>query len=117
MAHYAFIDTNNIVVEVITGRNEDEIVDGISDWEKHYEQFRPGLICKRTSYNENIRKNFAGIGFIYDPTLDIFLEPKPYPSWVVSAEKRNWVAPVAKPDSGFWLWNEETKQWDEEENR
>ena len=72
MAHYAFIDKNNIVVEVIVGRNEDEIVDGISDWEKHYEEFRPGLKCIRTSYNGNIRKNFAGVNFRYDPINDWF---------------------------------------------
>jgi hypothetical protein len=76
MAHYAFIDANNIVTEVIVGRNEDEIVDGISDWEKHYEEFRPGLTCKRTSYNANIRKHYAGIGFTYDSVRDAFIPPK-----------------------------------------
>ena len=76
MAHYAFIDENNLVVEVITGRNEDEVVDGISDWEKHYEEFRPGLTCKRTSYNGNIRKNYAGIGMTYDAVRDAFIAPK-----------------------------------------
>jgi len=61
MAHYAFLDQNNIVTEVITGRNEDEVVDGISDWEEAYGQIR-GQVCKRTSYNNNIRKQYAGIG-------------------------------------------------------
>jgi hypothetical protein len=77
MAHYAFIDENNIVTEVIVGRNEDEVVDGISDWESHYAEFRPGLTCKRTSYNSNIRKNYAGIGFTYDEVRDAFIAPKP----------------------------------------
>jgi hypothetical protein len=77
MAHYAFIDENNLVVEVIVGRNEDEVVDGISDWESHYEEFRPGLTCKRTSYNGNIRKNYASIGFTYDSVRDAFIPPKP----------------------------------------
>jgi hypothetical protein len=77
MAHYAFIDTNNTVTEVIVGRNENEVVDGISDWEKHYEEFRPGLTCKRTSYNGNIRKNYASIGFTYDSVRDAFIPPKP----------------------------------------
>ena len=77
MAHYAFIDENNIVVEVIVGRNEDEVVDGISDWEAHYAEFRPGLTCKRTSYNGNIRKNYAGIGYSYDEAKDAFISPKP----------------------------------------
>jgi hypothetical protein len=75
MAHYAFLDENNIVTEVIVGRNEDEIVDGISDWEAHYGEFR-GQVCKRTSYNGNIRKNYAGIGFTYDLARDAFIAPK-----------------------------------------
>ena len=95
MAHYAFIDTNNIVVEVITGRNENEIVDEISDWEKYYEEFRPGLICKRTSYNGNIRKNFAGIGFTYDKVRDAFISPKPTEGdWILDEETCQWVEPV-----------------------
>ena len=76
MAHYAFLDENNIVTEVITGRHEDEIVDGISDWETYYGEFR-GQVCKRTSYNANIRKNYAGIGYTYDSIRDAFIPPKP----------------------------------------
>ncbi len=75
MAHYAFLDKNNTVVEVITGRNEDEVVEGITDWEKYYGDFR-GLTCKRTSYNNNIRKNYAGIGYTYDSNRDAFIAPK-----------------------------------------
>jgi len=74
MAHYAFLDKNNIVTEVITGRDETDIVDGISDWETYYGDLR-GQICKRTSYNGKIRKNYAGIGFTYDPDLDAFIPP------------------------------------------
>jgi hypothetical protein len=80
MAHYAFLDENNIVTEVITGRHEYEIVDGISDWEKHYGDFR-GQTCKRTSYNNNYRGVYAGIGFYYDKEKDIFVAPKPFESW------------------------------------
>lgn len=76
MAHYAFLDDSNIVTEVITGRNEDEVVDGISDWEAHYGEFR-GQTCVRTSYNGNIRYNYAGIGFTYDPIDDAFIAPMP----------------------------------------
>jgi len=76
MAHYAFLDENNIVTEVITGRNEDEVVDGITDWEVAYSQIR-GQVCKRTSFNENIRFNFAGIGYTYDPMDDAFIAPMP----------------------------------------
>jgi hypothetical protein len=93
MAHYAFIDENNIVVEVIVGRNENEIVDGISNWEKHYEEFRLGLKCIRTSYNGNIRKNYAGIGYTYDQTRDAFIPPK--------------------PEEGNWVLNEDTCRWEE----
>ena len=76
MAHYAFLDENNIVTEVITGRDEWEEVDGITDWEKAYGDIR-GQVCKRTSYNNNIRYNYAGIGYTYDPIDDAFIAPMP----------------------------------------
>ena len=111
MAHYAFIDENNIVTEVIVGRNEDETVDGIFDWEKHYEEFRPGLKCIRTSYHGNIRKNFAGIGFTYDEERDAFIAPKPFESWVLNEDAR-WQAPVARPtDNKQYSWDEATISW------
>jgi hypothetical protein len=75
MAHYAFLDEDNIVTEVIVGRHEYEVVDGISDWETHYAEFR-GQVCKRTSYNGNYRKNYAGIGFTFDAARDAFIAPK-----------------------------------------
>jgi hypothetical protein len=74
MAHYAFLDDNNIVTDVITGRNEDEVVDGISDWETYYGKFR-GQKCVRTSYNGNIRGVYAGVGYTYDPVADVFVAP------------------------------------------
>jgi len=76
MAHYAFLDENNIVTEVIVGRNEDEVVDGITDWEKAYGDYR-GQKCIRTSYNSKIRYNYAGIGYTYDPIDDAFIAPAP----------------------------------------
>jgi hypothetical protein len=76
MAHYAFLDENNIVTEVITGRNEWEEVDGITDWEKAYGDIR-GQVCKRTSYSSSIRFNYAGIGYTYDPIDDAFIAPMP----------------------------------------
>lgn len=75
MAHYAFLDETNTVVEVITGVNENELLDGL-DPETWYGQFR-GLKCLRTSYNGNIRFNYAGIGYIYDPIDDAFIAPMP----------------------------------------
>jgi len=110
MAHYAFLDENNIVTEVIVGRNETEVVNGISDWEAHYANFR-GQVCKRTSYNNNIRKQYAGIGFSYDPVRDEFVAPKPYPSWSLDANN-DWQAPVQKPsEDGLWSWHEDTQEW------
>jgi hypothetical protein len=110
MAHYAFLDSNNVVTEVIVGRNETEVVNGVSDWEAHYGAFR-GQACKRTSYNNNIRKQYAGIGYIYLPDRDVFITPKPYPSWELN-ENSDWVAPVPKPDSdGIWQWHEDTQEW------
>lgn len=110
MAHYAFLDENNIVTEVITGRNENEVVDGISDWEAYYGEFR-GQKCVRTSYNNNIRKQYAGIGFTYDEEADVFIAPKPYPSWTLDAETTEWEAPVARPAEGMYSWNETDQEW------
>lgn len=76
MAHYAFLDANNVVTEVIVGRDEWEEVDGITDWEQAYSEVR-GQVCKRTSYNHKIRYNYAGIGFTYDPIDDAFIPPMP----------------------------------------
>ena len=76
MAHYAFLDENNIVTQVIVGRDEWEIVDGITDWEQAYSDVT-GQVCKRTSYNHKIRFNYAGIGYSYDPIDDAFIAPMP----------------------------------------
>ena len=118
MAHYAFLDQNNIVVEVIVGKDEGEL--GI-DWEQHYGEFR-GLTCKRTSYNTfgNVhtnggvpyRKNYAGIGFTYDPDRDAFIPPKPYPSWNLNTDTCLWEAPIQYPNDGQkYYWHESTMSW------
>ena len=75
MAHYAFLDENNFVTEVITGIDENETIEGL-DTETWYGNFR-GQTCKRTSYNGNIRYNYAGIGYTYDQVADAFIAPKP----------------------------------------
>lgn len=75
MAHYAFLDENNIVTEVITGKDENELLDGLTP-EQWYANFR-GQQCVRTSYNANIRYNYAGIGYTYDPVADAFIAPMP----------------------------------------
>lgn len=111
MAHYAFLDENNIVTEVIVGRNEDEVVDGISDWEAHYGEFR-GQVCKRTSYNNNIRGTYAGVGYSYNEEEDIFVAPQPYPSWTRNGSF--WEAPTPMPTDGkFYRWVEEDLNWQE----
>ena len=92
MAHYAFLDNNNIVTEVIVGRNEDEKINGITDWEEYY-GFIKKQKCLRTSYNGNYRKNYAGIGYTYNEELDAFIPPKPI--------------------DGNWELNEETCIWEE----
>ena len=75
MAHYAFLDDNSVVIEVIVGKDETDLIDGF-DPETWYENFR-GLKCVRTSYNSKIRYNYAGIGYTYDPIDDAFIAPMP----------------------------------------
>ena len=109
MAHYAFLDENNIVTEVIVGRNEDEVVDGISDWEAHYGEFR-GQRCVRTSYNNNIRGVYAGIGYYYNEEEDIFVAPQPFPSWTRNGSF--WEAPTPMPTDGqMYRWVEDDLNW------
>jgi len=107
MAHYAFLDENNIVTEVITGKDETEIIDGLTP-EQWYENYR-GQRCVRTSYNHNIRKQYAGIGYSYNEVGDVFVIPQPYPSWILDSNY-DWQAPVPKPE-GDWLWNENEQSW------
>jgi hypothetical protein len=108
MAHYAFLDENNVVTEVITGRNEDETIEGISDWETYYGEFR-GQRCIRTSYNNNIRGKYACIEDTYNSDEDIFVTPQPYPSWTRSGSF--WNPPTPMPTEGRWYWDEDTTSW------
>ena len=124
MAHYAFLDNNNIVTEVIVGKNEGE--DGV-DWEQHYGNFR-NQVCKRTSYNSfggthklggvAYRKNYAGIGFTYDEQKDAFIAPQPFASWVLNENTCLWYSPIPYPtDIGTdenpinYVWDESTTSW------
>ncbi len=132
MAHYAFIDENSAVTEVIVGRGENETVDGVSDWGAHYGKFR-GQVCLRTSYNtfggvhytdgepsedqsKALRFNYAGIGFTYDETRDAFIPPQPYASWVLDEDTCLWVAPIAYPAEGDHVWDEQAGDWVEVTN-
>jgi hypothetical protein len=110
VAHYAFLDSDNIVTEVITGVDENELLEGLTP-EQWYGNFR-GQRCVRTSYNGNIRKNYAGIGFTYDEDRDAFIAPKPFDSWVLDEETCQWEAPVAYPTDGLiYSWDEASLDW------
>lgn len=118
MAHYALLDENNIVFNVIVGEDESDDI----DWEKEYQKAF-GLRCKRTSYNTYanehsqggtpFRKNYAIIGGIYDEELDAFYAQQPYPSWTLNTETCIWEAPVEIPidPSYFYAWDEDAQEW------
>ena len=91
MAHYAFLDENNIVTEVITGIDETETIEGL-DTETWYGNFR-GQVCKRTSYHAKIRKNYAGVGFTYDAERDAFIAPKPDYAIGFDEQTCQWIVP------------------------
>ena len=121
MAHYAILNENNIVTQVIVGKNEDEIVldhnGNPYDWEVYYGG-------KRTSYwthggeHQNggtpFRKNYAGIGYTYDESRDAFIPPQPFASWTLNETTCLWDAPIAKPqqeEGDIWVWVEEIGNW------
>ena len=110
MAYYAFI-TDGIVTEVITGIDETQLIEGL-DTETWYGNFR-GQVCKRTSYNNRIRFNYAGIGFTYDEGRDAFIPPQPYASWVLDEQLCQWAAPIPLPNDGkAYEWSEINLAWE-----
>ena len=109
MAHYAFLDANNVVTQVIVGIDETELIEGL-DTETWYGNFR-GQQCVRTSYNGNIRKQYAGIGYTYDAVNDVFICPQPYGSWTLD-DNFDWQPPTPMPLSGGpYRWSEEDLEW------
>jgi hypothetical protein len=129
MAHYALLDSNNIVTQVITGRDEYDLPEGVTDWEVYYGNFH-AQTCRRTSYNTvgnqhllggtPFRGNFAIPGDSYDEDRDAFISPQPHPSWVLNEATLLWEAPVALPDDAWditigsgvkYYWDEETTSW------
>jgi hypothetical protein len=111
MAHYAFLDKNNVVIEVIVGVEETELIEG-QDPETWYGKFRKKN-CVRTSYNGNIRKNYAGVGYTYDAERDAFIPPKPYSSWTLDEQTCLWESPSPYPTDGItYNWNEEELVWE-----
>ena len=112
MAHYAFLDLDNVVTEVITGIDETELIEGL-DPETWYGNFR-NQVCKRTSYNGNYRKNYAGIGYKYDEERDAFIPPKPFNKWVLNEDTCRWESPVPYPDDDKqYVWNDNKGVWEE----
>jgi len=111
MAHYTFLDLNNTVTEVIVGIDETELIEGLHP-EIWYGNFR-NQTCKRTSYNNNYRKNFAGIGYKYDQERDAFIPPKPFNKWVLNEETCIWESPVPYPDDeNEYVWNDNKSEWE-----
>ncbi len=118
MAHYAKIGTGNIVLSVEVVSNAVLLKDDIEN-EQQGVEFLQNLYGNRdlyiqTSYNNNSRKNYAGVGYKYDAERDAFIAPKPYPSWVLDEDTCIWNAPVAHPDDGKkYSWDEDTTSWKE----
>lgn len=105
MAHFAEIDSQNIVQRVIVVPESEE-ANGAAWCSNLF-----GGTWVQTSYNGRIRKNYAGIGFTYDATRDAFIPPQPYPSWVLNEATCRWEAPVPMPPGGPWAWDESTESW------
>lgn len=123
MAHYAFIDENNLVIDVIVGRDESDLAEGVGSWEEYYGTIR-GMRCLRTSFNTHrnthqdggtpFRGNYAGIGFSYDEALDAFIPYQPFVSWIFDAKLFDWKPPKTKPkktDLKDYVWDEATLDW------
>ena len=129
MAHYAILDQNNVVVQVITGRDEDDLADGVESWEDYYSNVHGGLRCLRTSRSTKgnkhydlstgledevppFRKNYAMIGGTYSDELEGFIPEQNYPSWHLNEETCLWEPPIPMPDDGnYYTWNEEVINW------
>jgi hypothetical protein len=106
VSHWAEIDNDNKVIRVLVGDNNDSAGDEGYQWLLD----NIGGTWIKTSYNNNIRKQYAGIGFSYDPVADVFIAPQPYPSWSLDAD-HNWQPPTPMPTEGMWYWNEANLSW------
>jgi hypothetical protein len=128
MAHYAYIDENNLVTNVIVGRDENDLEENITSWADYFAT-QSGQRVIQTSYNtyggvhytdgepsanqsKALRGNYAGIGYTYDDALDAFIPPKPFESWQLDEDTYNWVAPIPMPEDGFdYVWDESEGDW------
>jgi hypothetical protein len=114
MAHFAELDESNIVTQVIVIHNNELMDNGVESEAKGiaFCQSLFGGNWVQTSYNSNIRKNYAGIGYTYDATRDAFVPPKPFNSWVLDEDTCQWQAPIPYPqDENNYLWDEDTTSW------
>ena len=116
MAYFAKLDENNIVIQVISVANEELLDNGVESEAKGV-AFCVNLLggtWKQTSYNNKIRKNYAGIGYKYDKSRDAFIPPQDYPSWILDENTCLWKAPVDMPnDDKRYIWDEQTLTWKE----
>ena len=113
MAHFAELNENNIVLRVIVVGNEDTSDEQDNEVEAIGIEFCQNLLggtWVQTSYNDNIRKQFAGIGDTYDANLDIFIKPQPYPSWSLD-DNHDWQPPTPMPEGNLWGWDEDSTSW------
>jgi len=116
MAHFAQINSDNVVTQVIVVSNDDCGGGTYPASDAVGAAFCNNLLggtWKQTSYNNNFRKRYAGIGYTFNGALDAFIAPKPYPSWTLNEDTADWEAPVERPEEGMWTWNEATQEWDE----
>lgn len=115
MAHFAEIDSNDVVLRVIVVSNKDTSDANGVEKEHIGAAFCERLLggtWKQTSYNGNMRKNYAGIGYTYRADIDAFVPPQPYPSWVLNTDTAQWEAPIPHPNDGKrYEWNEQTQSW------
>jgi hypothetical protein len=114
MAHFAQIDENNVVVQVLVVPDEQQH----RGQEYMSDDLMLGGRWVQTSYNSNIRGMYAGVGYIFNEELDIFLPPQPYPSWVINTEFGYWESPIPRPteiEGKVHIWDEDTLQWVEED--
>jgi hypothetical protein len=116
MAHFAQINEDNIVTQVIVVSNDDCAGGDYPESDPVGAAFCANLLggtWKQTSYNNNFRKRYAGIGYTFREDLDAFVGPQPFPSWTLNETTADWEAPVPMPTEGYWTWNETSQQWDE----
>lgn len=115
MAHFAQIDENNVVLQVIVVKNTELLDENGHEQESKGQEFCASLLggtWVQTSYNSTFRKNFAGTGYVYDQQRSAFITPKPYESWVLNETTCQWNSPVAYPDTGLhYQWDELTQSW------